>query len=134
MVMRMPWRPCRVSVGVVGCVVGANDEAAALAHGVDGVGDEVVEDLADVVFEAEDARLGGVAGLDLDVGVGETALIEIEDGVDEVGCGDVGGADGLTMEAERLGGDLADAGEFALRRLDVVARAPAGRSSDRAMR
>jgi hypothetical protein len=42
-------------VRIVGVrIVGADDEAAALAHGVDGVGDEVVEDLADVVFEAED--------------------------------------------------------------------------------
>ena len=50
----------RVADRVVCCVVGADDEAAALAHGVDGVGDEVVEDLADVVFKAEDAGLGGV--------------------------------------------------------------------------
>ena len=56
MVMRTPRTPgggCRRSRG--GDVVGADEEAAAaLAHGVDGVGDEVVEDLADVVFEAED--------------------------------------------------------------------------------
>ena len=46
-----------------GDVVGADEEAAsALAHGVDGVCDEVVEDLADVVFEAEDRCGAGVAG------------------------------------------------------------------------
>src|SRR5271156_404238 len=95
--------------GVVGGVVGANDETTAGAHGVDGVGDEVVEDLADVVFEAEDCGVGGVAGVDLDVRVGEAALIEVEDGVYEVGCADAGGADGLAMEAQGLGGDLADA-------------------------
>ena len=100
--------------------MGANDEAAALTHGVDGVGDEVVEDLTDVVFEAEDGGGGGVAGFDVDAGVGESSLVEVEDGVDEIGGADVGGADGLTVEAEGLGGDLADAGEFALGDLDVV--------------
>lgn len=39
---------------VVGGIVGADEEAAAVAHCIDGVGDEVVEDLANVVFEAED--------------------------------------------------------------------------------
>ncbi len=40
--------------GVASGVVGANSEAAALAHGIDGVGDEVIEDLADVVFETKE--------------------------------------------------------------------------------
>ena len=30
-------------LGMVGCVVGANDEASALAHGVDGIGDQIIE-------------------------------------------------------------------------------------------
>ena len=110
--------------GVVGGVVGADaEEATALAHGVDGVGDEVVEDLTNVVFKAEDGGVGGVGGLDVDAGVGEAAVVEVEDGVDEIGCADVGGADGLAVEAEGLGGDLADAGELALRDLDVAANA-----------
>ena len=62
---------------------------------------------------------GGVGGFDVDAGVGEAALVEVEDGVDEIGCADVGGADGLAVEAEGLGGDLADTGEFALRNVDV---------------
>ena len=71
---------------MVGDVVGADDEAAsALTHGVDGVGDEVVEDLADVVFEAVDGAVGLVAGLDGDAGVAKAALVEIEDGVDQLG-------------------------------------------------
>ncbi len=57
------------------------------------------------------------------LGVGEPSLIEVEDGVDEVGSGDLGGVDGLTMEAEGLSSDLADAGELALGDLDVVANA-----------
>ena len=107
--------------GVVRGVVGADDEAASLTHGVDGIGDEVVEDLADVVFEAEDRGGGSVGGLDIDAGVGEAALIEVEDGVDQFCSADVSGADGLAVETEGLGGDLADAGEFVLGGVDVVA-------------
>ncbi len=59
------------------------------------------------------------AGLDGDAGVGEAALVEVEDGFDEVLRGDMGGADGLAVEAKGLSGDLADAGEFALRHFDV---------------
>ena len=102
-----------------GYVVGADEEAAsALAHGVDGVGDEVVEDLADVVFEAEDGCGAGVDGFDGDAGVVEASLVEVEDGGDEAFGGDVGGADGLAVEAQGLGGDLADAGELGLGHAD----------------
>ena len=77
--------------GMVDAVVGADDEAASLAHGVDGVGDDVVEDLADVVFEAEDGAGGLVGGFDVDAGVAKTAMVEVEDGVDELVGSDVGG-------------------------------------------
>lgn len=112
------------TVGVVGGghggVVGADEEASSVfSHGVDGVGDEVVEYLADVVFEAEDSGVAGVVGVDVDTGVGESSLVEIDDCADEVLCGDVGGADGLAVEAEGLGGDLADTCEFALGHGDV---------------
>ena len=59
-----------------------------------------------------------VAGVDPDAGVGEPSLVEIEDGVDELLGGDEGGAGGLAMEAQGLGGDLADALELALGELD----------------
>ena len=96
--------------------------AAAGWHGVDGVAYEVVEDLADVVFEADDGGGGGVGGFDADAGVGEPPLVEGEDGVDKILRGDTRGFDGLTMEAEGLGGDLADAGELGLGELDVGLR------------
>ena len=64
-------------------------------------------------------RDGGVGGLHADAGVGEPALIEIEDGVDELGGGDEGASYGLTMEAEGLGGDLRDTGELGLGHVDV---------------
>jgi hypothetical protein len=109
--------------GVVHGVVGADDEAASLAHGVDGVGDEVVEDLADVVFKAENGGGSGVAGFDVDAGVGEAAVVEVKDGIDEIGRTDLRGADSLAMETEGLSGDLADARKFGLGYLDVVADA-----------
>ena len=78
MVIRMPVRPEMV----IGDVVGADDESAsARTHGVDGVGDEVVENLSDVVFEAQDGAGGLVASFDANTGVDEAALVEIEDGV-----------------------------------------------------
>ena len=65
--------------------MGADDEAASVAHGVDGVGDEVIEDLADIVFEAEDLVRRCGSGFDLDTRVDEAALVEIEDGADQIG-------------------------------------------------
>ena len=111
----------RAVAGVVSGVVGADAEVApSLTHGVDGVGDEVVENLADVVLEAEDFGVAVEGGLDGDAGVGQPALVEVKNVIDKIAGADGGGADGLAMEAQRLGGDLADAGEFALRDLDVV--------------
>ncbi len=57
----------------------------------------------------------------MDIGVHETALIEVENCIDEVCRADVSGADGLAVETKGLGGDLADAGEFVLGGLDVLA-------------
>ena len=63
---------------------GAPRAATFGSHGVDGVGDEVVQDLADVIFKTDDGRGGGVVGFDADAGVGESSLVEGEDGIDEV--------------------------------------------------
>ena len=109
--------------GVVHGFMSADDEAATLTHGVDGVGDKVVEDLANVVFKSENGCGGGVAGFDVDARVGQAAVVEVEDSVDEIGRTDLRGADGLAMKTEGLGGNLADPGELGLRNLDVVADA-----------
>ena len=55
--------------GAMGGAVSAEDETAALAHGVDGVGYEVAEDLADLAFEA--VERGGCNGSAMD---GDVAL------------------------------------------------------------
>ena len=90
-------------------VMGANDETSSVAHGVNGVGDEVVEDLADVIFKAEDARCRAIACLHADAGVAETAGVKADDRPEEIFCGDRSGCDGLAMKAEGLRGDLRDA-------------------------
>ena len=96
----------------VGLFVRADEQTAAHAHGVDGVGDEVVEHLAYIIFKAEDVRVGGVAGLDLDAGVGQPARVEPHDGAHQVGCRDARWVDGLAVETQGLSGDLRDAREF----------------------
>ena len=110
-------RPLR---GIVNGVVGTNQEAASLAHRIDGIRDEIVEDLADIVFKAQNSSGGGIGGLDLDAGVGQTALVKVENGIDEFRGANVSGAHGLAMEAKGLGGDLTDAGELVLRGVDIA--------------
>ena len=63
----------------------ALEAAATRAHGVDRVGNEIVKHLANVVFEAEDGRAGDISRVDLNMRVGKTTLIEIQDGIDEIG-------------------------------------------------
>src|SRR5260370_927203 len=65
--------------------------------------------------------VGGVDGLELDDGVGEASLVEVEDGVDEVCSADASSTYGLAMEAKGLGSDLADAGELVLCGVDIAA-------------
>ena len=64
------------SLGVGGGVDGradAGDKAASAWHGVERVGDEVDEDLAELALIAEDGWSGGVVLLDDDVAGGEPA-------------------------------------------------------------
>ena len=67
----------------VGGLAAAHQEAATGGHCIDGVGDEIVEDLADVAFEAGDWVGGAFAPVDGDGGVAETAFVEAEDGGEE---------------------------------------------------
>ena len=114
----------RISFRIINGIVRTDEETATtLAHRIDGVRDEVVEHLADVVFKAEDSRTCRVTGLDVNAGVGEAAMIKIEHSIDEVGCAYLGGAYGLAMETQSLGGDLADAGKFSLGDLNVTSYA-----------
>ena len=48
--------------------MGTHEKATtSLTHGIDGVGYEIVEHLANVVFEAKDLRAAGIPRVDLDM-------------------------------------------------------------------
>ena len=96
----------------VGGFAAAQKETASGRHGVDGVRDEVVEDLAYVAFEAGDATLVALAFFYADGGVAETAFVEAEDGGVEVFAGDLARGAGLLVEAEGLVGDDSDAAQL----------------------
>ena len=106
-------RPAQVSI------VRAQQQPAARAHGVDGIRDQVVEHLANVVLEAEHPGPGAVVDLDPDVRVGEASRVEPDDCVDQIAGPDQRGRDRLAMEAQGLGGDLRDARQLRLRHVDV---------------
>ena len=104
--------------GLAGAPVGgfafAHEEAAAAGHDVEGIADEVGDDLADFSVEAMNFAAGAAAALDADAGVVDTALIDGENGVGEVADVHELRAGGLAMEAERLAGDGGGAAEFDL--------------------
>ncbi len=109
-----------IAVETFGSIVSANKKPSSLSHGIDRVGDEVVQDLPDIVFKAVDGLIGAKAGIHVDAGVEQAALIQVEYGFDKILRGDVGCADCLTMKAQRLGRNLADPREFALSDVDVL--------------
>jgi hypothetical protein len=96
-------------------------QAAAVGHGIEGVADEVGEDLTNLAVEAVDFAVATAAALDLKVGVGDAALIDGEDRVEKVGDADLLRTAGLAMEAQGLAGDGGGAAQFDLGGVEVVA-------------
>jgi len=90
----------------------SDEEAASGGHGVDRVGDEVAEDLADIAFVAFDESVGAFAFFDGDIGVAQAGFVEIERWGEEAEAGDFSWIGGLTVKAERLVGDDGDAAEL----------------------
>ena len=111
--------------GLAGAPVGgfafADEEAAAVGHDVERVADEVGEDLANLAVEAVDFAAAAAAALDLNVGVGDAALVDGQDGVEEVGDADLLRAGGLAVEAQGLAGDGGGAAELDLGGVEVAA-------------
>ena len=99
---------------------GADQEAASVCGSVDGVADQVGEDLADFTGKAEQVQLGVVVALDLHVEGIEAALIEAEDGVEQLRHFGAGRQCGLAVEAEGLLGDLGDAADLVFGHGDVI--------------
>ena len=100
---------------------GADDDAAVVVDGVECVGEEVGEDLAEFAGDAEDVERvvalledGGAGGLDF-------GLEEVDDGVYEVAGGVTGGGGEFAVEAEGLAGDVGDAHELAVGDIEVEA-------------
>jgi hypothetical protein len=97
----------------------ADDQASPRAHRIDCVRDQIVENLADVIFEAKNSSLGEIFCVDPDIGVGEPARVESDDRVDEFRRRDLGWGDSLAVEAKRLSRNLRDTRELRLRHVDV---------------
>ena len=96
-------------------------ESSTVRHRVDGVADEVIEDLPDLTFQAEQ-RLSRTETLDdFDVVVEQTAVVEgqaVPQQIVDVGrCG----SGGLLVKAQRLARDHRDAAQFPLGCCHVVA-------------
>src|SRR6202012_3189305 len=91
---------------------GTNDDRALLVGGVDGVGNEVGEDLLDLSLKPEDGEAGVDLALDAQGLVLELEVVDVEDTVDDVADGEGEGTGVVAVEAEGLLGDVGDAGEF----------------------
>ena len=89
----------------VGGLAGAERECAAGGHGIQCVADEIREDLTNLSFEAMNSFRCSAKTIDVDVRVGDTALVDGEDAVRELGEIDLVGARGLLVEAKGLRGD-----------------------------
>jgi len=99
--------------------VGSDEEATA-GGSVDGVADEVGEDLAEFAGEAEEVSGGVITAFDLDAGVVEADAVKAQHGVKQFGDVGAGGKGGLAVEAEGLLGDFRDALGFVFGHGDVV--------------
>ncbi len=101
---------------------GPDDDAAVMTDGVERVGEQVGEDLAELAGDAEDLERGfallddgGPVGLDF-------GLEEVDDGGYQIGSRVAGGGGELAVEAEGLAGDVGDAHELAVGDIEVEAR------------
>jgi hypothetical protein len=70
---------------------GAQRDPAGAGDGVEGVGDQVGEDLAHVAGEAQDSVGVGELAADGDLAGGHAALEEADHGVEDLGCAALGG-------------------------------------------
>jgi hypothetical protein len=100
---------------------GADDDAGVVADGVEGVGEEVGEDLAKFAGNAEDVQW--LVALLEDGGLGSLnfRFEKVDDGRDEVARRVAGGGGELAIEAEGLAGDVGDAHELTVGNVEIEA-------------
>src|ERR1035438_6415354 len=87
----------------------AQAESSARRHRLDGVADEVEEDLAQLARESAHDTGGRVFPLQVDVTGHDGALLEFDDIIEQIGDGDGDGLFGVAIEAERLARDMGGA-------------------------
>src|SRR6185437_12831686 len=97
------------------------DLAAGGRHGVDGIYDQVCEDLPELAGPSDDAGVGLITGEDVDGTLLQCGLLQLQDTVQQVGEIDHAGARGIAVEREGLLRDLADAQDFGDEELGVSA-------------
>ncbi len=76
--------------------------------------------MADLAFEAANGLEGAVAFADVDGGVGDTALVDGKNAVDESFGSDGHGTGGLLVESQGLIGNGGDSAEFDLRIVEII--------------
>ena len=113
-----------------GGFAGADEEGAAggthrvllcVIHGVERVGDEVGEDLADLAAEAAEGVLCAQACQDTGARVAQLSGVDVQDLGGQCGGVDLLRAGGLAVKAQGLGGDGGDAAQFDVRGVEVSA-------------
>ena len=112
------------ATGLPVCAFAAVDEETASGglHGVDGVDDQIAQDLPDLTFEAHHGASCAFASLNGYARVGQASLVDREGAFDQFFAGDNVRFAGLLVEAEGLVGDDGDTSQFAVGDVEILSR------------
>ena len=89
----------------VGCIAASKQEAAAEGHGVDGISEQIADDLTNLAFKTQDGAGDAFAPLHEDSRIEKPALIEKKRFFKQLRASYVRGIGRLLIEAKRLMGD-----------------------------
>src|SRR5579862_2520983 len=109
-----------VEARCIGALADGDAQLAAVGHGLNGVGDEVHEDLPQLAGKSLKGGVAEVALFELDVLHLDVAELQLDDVVDDFGDGDGDGLLGFAIEAQCLADDVRYAGELLLGHAGVV--------------
>jgi hypothetical protein len=96
--------------------------ATCSAHGINGVCNEIAEDLPYLTFKTTDRTRGTMPLLDRDFGIDDPVLVQRDDLLDQFAAGDFPGAGGLLVKAKSLTRDLCNATQFPIGGNEVFSR------------